>query len=294
MQTGDLLLSKPNRAVSPVVKTAWFGRVNRGPLLIKSRSGLFSSLMPEPITMALVSVTVVSVAVCAYKAVDRIMSAPREAVRAGGESVEGVVRTFGAEFRKLFGAEPRISLNRRVIQTGGTAIKELALYKETILIKEEWVSKSWMSTKRVHVQQPFVLKAGFDLSRLKFDIDPIHRTVRVSVAESTILNVEYSGDYEILKEEHGFWNRISNPERDAIVNSLPLKAQEEALKLQLRDKAIEQLTLFLRPLLPPGFGMAVESTDDTICFKESGVFESIPKATLSELGLVESTNHLST
>jgi len=93
--------------------------------------------MPEPLTIALVSVTVVSVAVCAYKAVDRIVSAPRDIVKAGGDSVENVVRTFGAELRKLFGSEPRISVNRRVVQTGGTAIRELALYKETILVSEE-------------------------------------------------------------------------------------------------------------------------------------------------------------
>ena len=250
--------------------------------------------MPEPITIALVSVTVVSVAVCAYKAVDRIVAAPQGLVKTGSDSVENVIRTFGAELRKLFGSEPRISMNRRVIQTGGTGVRELALYKETILITEEWVNTTWHSTKKLHVQQPFVLKAGFDLNRLKFDVDPEKHQVTVTISESTLINLEYAGDYEVLKEKHGLWNRISAAERDAVLNSIPKKAQEEAEKLQLRDKALEQLKLFLRPILPPRFELVVKSTDDTIYFKEQGVLASIPKTTLSALGLVEAPVKLAT
>ena len=250
--------------------------------------------MPEPLTIALVSVTVVSVAVCAYKAVDRIVSAPRELVKTGGESVENVIAKVGAELRKLFGSEPRISLNRRVIQTGGIAVRELALYKETILVTEEWANTTWKSTKRLHVQQPFILKAGFDLNRLKFDVDAEKQLVTVTISESTLVNLEYAGDYEIVKEEHGLWNRISTVERDAVLNSIPRKAQEEAEKLQLRSKAVEQLKLFLRPILPSRFELVVKTTDDTIYFKEQGVLASIPETTLSALGLVEERVKLAT
>jgi len=52
--------------------------------------------------------------------------------------------------------------------------------------------------------------------------------VTVTISDSTVVNVEYAGDYDVLKEEHGFWNRISIAERDAILNSLPQKAQDEA------------------------------------------------------------------
>lgn len=249
--------------------------------------------MPEPLTIALVSVTVVSVAVCAYKAVDRIVSAPRDLVRAGGASVENIITTFGSELRKLFGAEPRISVNRRVIQTGGTAIRELALYKETILITEEWAKTSWKSTKTLHVQQPFVLKAGFDLNRLKFDVDAIGNQVTVTISESTVVNLEYAGDYEVLKEKHGLWNRISAAERDAVLNSIPKKAQEEAEKLQLREKAIEQLKLFLRPMLPQKFELIVKSTDDTVYFKEHEGLANVPETTLAALGLIEAPGRVS-
>lgn len=243
--------------------------------------------MPEPLTITLVSVTVVTVAVCAYKAIDRVVSAPKEMLKTGGESVENVIKSFGAELRRLFGSEPRISVNRTVIQTGGTAVRELALYKETILINEEWLNTSWKSTKKLRVQQPFVLKAGFDLNRLKFDVNSERSQVTVTISESTIVNLEYAGDYEILKEEHGFWNRISTAERDAVLNSLPKKAQEEAEKLQLRDKASEQLKLFLRPILPARFELIVKCTDDTIYFQDRGALASIPEKTLSALGLVE-------
>lgn len=244
--------------------------------------------MPEPLTLTLVSVTVISVAVCVYKSIDRVISAPKETIRQTAQSAEDLVRTFASELKKLFGSQPRISINRRIVQTGGEAIRELALYKETVLITEEWANTAWKSTKRMHVQQPFTLKAGFDLNRLKFEIDASRKEVTATISESTILNLEYAGDYEILKEEHGFWNRITSAERDSILNSLPTKAEQEAEKLRLRDKAAEQLRTLLNPILPPGFSLALRCIDDTLAFRAGKPLESVPASTLSLLGFVES------
>jgi hypothetical protein len=243
--------------------------------------------MPEALTLTLVSATVVSVAVCVYKSIDRLVSAPGQMVKQSGASAEGVIKTFAAELRRLFGSEPRISMNRRVIQTGGEAIRELALYKETVLISEEWNSTSWKSTKRLAVQQPFTLKAGFDLNRLKFDLDPAKKLVTVTISDSTVVNVEYAGDYEIVKEEHGLWNRISVAERDAILNSLPQKAEDEAEKLRLRDKAAEQLKSVLERMLPADFKLVLHCADDTLLFRSDQRLPNISPATLSLLGMTE-------
>jgi hypothetical protein len=243
--------------------------------------------MPEPITATLVSATVISVAVFVYKSIDRVVSAPKETVRQAGQSAEQLVQTFSAELKKLFGSEPRIAINRRIIQTGAEPIKELALYRETVLIKEEWANTSWRSTKKLHVQQPFALKAGFDLNRLKFELDPVNRLVTATISESTIVNVEYAGDYEIVAEENGFWNRITASERDTILNSLPEKAREEAEKLQLRDKAAEQLEILLKRILPADLKLVIKCTDETISFPEKRSLAAIPHAALSFLGLTE-------
>ena len=243
--------------------------------------------MPEPLTVTLVSATVISVAVCVYKSIDRVISAPKELIRQTGTTTEALVKTFAAELGKLFGSEPRISINRRIVQTGGAAIRELALYKETVLIKEEWAQTRWKSTKQISVQQPFTLKAGFDLNRLKFEVDSAQKLVTATISESTIVNVEYAGDYELLKEEHGLWNRITPAERDAIMNSLPEKARQEAEKLQLRDKAAEQLTNLLRKMLPPDVQLVIKCTDDTLCFQKNKSLATIPPATLSFLGMAE-------
>jgi hypothetical protein len=245
--------------------------------------------MPEPLTLTLVSVTVISVAVCIYKSIDRVVSAPRETIRQSGKTAEELVKTFAAELKKIFGSEPRVSIQRRVMQTGAAAIRELALYKETVLIREEWANTSWKSTKKLLVEQPFTLKAGFDVNRLKFELDPRSREVTVTISESTIVGIEYAGDFEVLKEEHGLWNRITAIERDAILNSLPQKAEQEAEKLGLREKAAEQLLLFLGPLLPAGYSLKVRSLDDTISFQPGKNFEALPSSTLSLLGLEEGT-----
>ncbi len=243
--------------------------------------------MPEALTLTLVSATVVSVAVFVYKSIDRVVSAPREIVKQSGASAESLIKTFSSELRKLFGSEPRISINRRVIQTGGEAIRELALYKETVLINEQWSSTSWRSTKRLSVQQPFTLKAGFDLNRLKFEFDPERKMLNVTISDSTIVNVEYAGDYEILKEEHGLWNRISLSERDSILNSLPQKAQDEAEKLRLRDKAAEQLKVLLERMLPKDVQLVVRCADDTLLFRTDKQLPNLSPTTLSLLGISE-------
>ena len=243
--------------------------------------------MPEPLTVTLVSATVVSVAVCVYKSIDRVVSAPKELVKQTGASAENLIKIFAGELRKLFGSDPRISVNRRVIQSGGESIRELALYKETLLIQEEWSSTRWKSTKRLSVQQPFTLKAGFDLNRLKFDLDPAQKRVTVTISDSTIINVEYAGEYQILQEEHGLWNRITSSERDAILNSLPQKAQHQAEMLNLRDKAAEQLKNLLARILPGDINLVLHCTDDTLLFRADRNLANIPAATLSLLGLSE-------
>ncbi len=243
--------------------------------------------MPEPLTVTLVGATVVSVAMCVYKTIDRVVSAPREMVQQTGKSAEDLVKTFALELQKLFLSEPRISVNRRVVQVGGESIRELALYKETVLIKEDWTSTRWKSTKIFRVQQPFTVKAGFDLNRLKLEFDPIKKQVTVTISESTIVSVEYAGDYEILKEEHGLWNRISLTERDQILNSLPQKAQEEAEHLQLREKASARLQKLLISMLPPDLNLIIRSTDDTVQFRKCESLRAVPAATLSQLGISE-------
>lgn len=242
--------------------------------------------MPEPLTITLLSVTAVSVAVCVYKSIDRAASAPKELLKQSGDTAEALVRVFASELHRLFGAEPRISINRRVLQTAGEKIRELALYKETVLIKEEWAQTVWKSTKKVSVQQPFVLKAGFDLNRLKLEVDPSGREVRATISDSTVVNVEYAGEFEFIKEEHGLWNRIRRAERDLIVNSLPERARAEAEKLQLRDKAAAQLKSLLQRILPDGVTLVIQCTDDTLSFEKQSL-ATIPPTTLSLLGFAE-------
>ena len=243
--------------------------------------------MPEPLTVTIVSVTAITVAAYVYKSIDRMVSAPRELVKQGGESTENLVKTVSTELRKFFNWEPRISVNRTVVQRGGEAVRELALYKESVEIIEEWANTSWKSTKQVQVKQPFTLKAGFDLNRIKLDLDPAGQKVIVTISDSTVVNVEYAGEFEFIKEEHGFWNRITTADRGEIVNSLPQRARLEAEKLELTQKAAGQLKVLLERIVPPGFQIEVRSQDETLYFQDQAGMDAIPAATLRVLGIAE-------
>jgi hypothetical protein len=242
--------------------------------------------MPEPVTIALAGATAVTVAVYLYKTVERVTSAPKEIVQTSGDSIERIIKTFSEEFRKLVGSEPQLVINRTVIQRGGQEICELALYKETIEIQEQWENTRFASKKSLTVKQPFTLKAGFDLNRLKFKFDPQNKTVIVTISDSLLVNLEHVGPFEFLKEEHGFLNRITSADRDRIANSLPQKAREEAEVLQLREKAIAQLKLFLTRFFPDTLTLEFHSNDDTLWF-ENRTLHELPKSSLDALGLVQ-------
>lgn len=240
--------------------------------------------MPEPVTIALAGATAVTVAVYLYKTVERVTSAPKETIQTSGESVERIIKTFGEEFRKLVGSEPQLVINRTVVQRGGREVCELALYKETIEIEEQWENTRFASKKSLTVKQPFTLKAGFDLNKLKFKFEPGNRKVRVIISDSLLVNVEHVGPFQFLKEEHGIWNWLTSQDRDRIANSLPEKAKEQAEGLQLREKALAQLEVFLSRFFPEHLELEFEPEDDTLWFGKSSLRE-LPVKSLQALGL---------
>ena len=149
------------------------------------------------------------------------------------------------------------------------------------------MNTSWKSTKQVQVKQPFTLKAGFDLNRIKLEVDPARRKMIVIISDSTVVNVEYAGEFQFVKEEHGFWNRITAADRDAIVNSLPAKAKQEAEKLELTQKAAAQLQVLLERIVPAGFEIEMRSQDETLCFQEGAPMDALSQSTLRVLGIAE-------
>ena len=244
--------------------------------------------MPEPITLSIIAVTAVTVAFFGYKTADTIVNAPAKLVETAGTTARDLLRGFSDELQRLFGAKPRLSVDRVVIQQAPISICELCLAKSEIAATAE-IEENWMgSTKRFRASQVFILKAGYDLNRLKFDYDSKRKHMRVTVSEATILNVIQKSGYQTEREENGFWNRLNAKDREIAIHSLPEKAREEAKTSGVFAHAQGQLKLvFERMFNRLQISTEVVCQDESVVFEESRLLPEMSGEAMSRLGLEE-------
>ena len=189
----------------------------------------------------LICLAVVAVAFFGFKAFYRVgtkaVEVPRDLIDAGGEAVRKNIEAIGNEVRDLLGATPEITMNRTIIQEAPTTICELYFFKQATHTREQWISKKFGSSKSLVVSQRFIIKAGFDLNRLRLDVDEANKTVKATISDALLIGVEHDGPFEVEKSESGWWNRITDEERDQLINSLPNKARNEMETSALRQLA---------------------------------------------------------
>ena len=243
--------------------------------------------MPEPVTITVIALTAVVMGAFGYKAIDTIARAPRVTIEGAGKAAEALIKTLSAELHNLFGAYPRLSVDKVVIQKAPSAISELCLAKSEIEVTAK-VQRKWMlSTKQMEACQTFVVKAGYDLNRLKLDLDTKQKRVRVTISEATIVNVVPTRSLK-LKADSGWWNRVSEKDREEVINALPAKATEEAKALGIYTLAEKQLKLVLERMLG-AYEVSIDVTriDDAIVFDNNQLLRDISPEAKKHLHLLE-------
>jgi hypothetical protein len=243
--------------------------------------------MPEPITISVVAVTVIAVAAFGFKTIDTLARAPQRTLQQAGETVDSVVTHLARELRELFGAQPRLTKDKIVVQKAPVAICELCLAKAEIQVTAE-LGQTWLgSTKRLVASQTYAIKAGYDLNRLKFDIDTSRRTMRGTISEATILNVLPLLDFKFNLQEHGWWNRLTAKDREQVINDLPAKALAEGQASKIHELAEAQLQVVLERLLGKRMGVEIRRLDDAIVIEREAELQEISAQAKAHLGLVE-------
>ena len=171
-------------------------------------------------------------------------------------AVDHTVDSVRDAFVQVLRVQPQITVNQRVVLTQTAPIAELA-----VVTKEELVTLGFtehleiftvqlpLTEKKLTAEATYRVKAGFDLSEpFSVEIDPATHDVRAAMPHAKILSVEQVGDLT-LDGEDAMLNRVTDAERQQIVNSLNAAARDIAEKSTLKSDAEEQIAQRLKDLI---------------------------------------------
>ena len=139
-----------------------------------------------------------------------------------------LAHTMVAGIKEAFNFTPRVKIDQTIVLEQTAPILELATVSRGVFIDHTW-SHTWMgSTKTIQLQGTFTAKAGFDL-RQPFTISIERNPLRVlaDLPPPKLLSVEME-NYRVLKDESGWWNRITDRDREHAVNELHSAAKARA------------------------------------------------------------------
>jgi len=178
------------------------------------------------------------------------------AVRSCTYAVDHTVDQVRDAFVQVLRVQPQVTVNQRVIMTQTAPIAEFAVVSKEELVTlgftehlEIWSMQIPLTEKKVTVEAPFRLKAGFNLQEpFTVEINPTTHQVHASMPHAKILSVEQIGDL-VYHAEDATLNRITDEERAKIINDLHSTASDSAEKSSLKSDAEQQVTQRLKDLI---------------------------------------------
>jgi hypothetical protein len=178
------------------------------------------------------------------------------ALRTCANTVDDTIAQVRTAFAQVLTIQPKITVNQRVVLTQTAPIAELA-----VVTKEELITLGFtehlevlsfqvpLTEKKLTAEAVYRIKAGFDLHEpFSVEIDPATHALHATMPHAKILSVEQVGELS-LKGEDATLNRITDAEREKIVNNLQAAAHDEAEKSSLKQDAEQQVTQRLKELM---------------------------------------------
>jgi Protein of unknown function (DUF4230) len=144
--------------------------------------------------------------------------------------------------------EPKVTIAGTVVHGPATELTELVTatkdFEHTYFYQATWAG----STKRLELKGNFVAKAGFainDSFGLKLSEDG--KIVTVHHSKPILISSELK-NLTVVKDENGWWNKLTPEDREAALNSLLQQARTSAEKSDLMVAATQKLLDRLTPL----------------------------------------------
>jgi hypothetical protein len=178
------------------------------------------------------------------------------ALRGCANAVNRTVDHVRDAFSNVLHVQPEITVNQRIVLTQTAPTAELA-----VVTKEELISIGLdthfqvlsiqvpLTEKKLSAEAAYRIKAGFDLRKpFSINIDPTTHVLRAAMPHAQILSVEQVSDL-VYHGEDALLNRISDTERNQILNNLNAAAHDAAEKSTLKTEAEQQVCQRLNELI---------------------------------------------
>jgi hypothetical protein len=168
---------------------------------------------------------------CAFAAMGAIWV--RHKLARPGEIGRALSDALGDKLR----ARPTVYLRNYVVVEEKKPIAELALVSRQTEVEHRIESVLLHSKAELTLRATFNVKAGFDFrgTRLGLILDPGLKKARLELSAPKVLSLEMIR-YEVLVDRSGWWNRISESEKELAMRDMQADAKLEAIRAGiLRD-----------------------------------------------------------
>jgi hypothetical protein len=155
----------------------------------------------------------------------------------------GVIgRALSQALEEKLRARPTIYMNTYVVVEEKKPISELALVSRLTDVDHRIESTLLRSKAELSLRAVYNVKAGFDLRTVRFAaiLDPGLKKARLDLPPPKVLSMEMVR-YEVIKDRSGWWNRISESERELAMQRMQADAKLEAIRAGILQECKQEL-----------------------------------------------------
>jgi len=175
--------------------------------------------------------------------------APARVVESTGEAARNAALRAAGAIQQVFQVAPQIQVQSKVIQLQTAPILELALIERDFHLTNIWKGQWLRSEKELKVSGSYTAKAGFDLEkRFEVEVNESDRQVYLYLPAPELLSVDLSDNLE-LEGKSGLWNRITDVDRNLVMNDFRRGAEAQALASDLVAETRKEAEKRLRQAL---------------------------------------------
>lgn len=183
----------------------------------------------------------------------------------------------------LFNTQPRITIDNTVVIEESISTLELAVLTQPIFQSYRYSDTQHFSTKILHLEGVYTAKAGFNLKKGPVALDFTSKRVegesvphlKITLPEPEILSFE-TDDYKVLKDEDGWWNIVTEADRENAVREMKASAKQQALDEGILEKTKTSIESQLRTIvMQSGFDIVIEEIRYQSL--EKPVIEEVPR-----------------
>jgi hypothetical protein len=153
-----------------------------------------------------------------------------------------IARALSDALAEKLRARPTIYMSTYVVVEEKKPIAELALVSRLTDVDHRIESVLLHSKAELSLRAVYNVKAGFDLRTARFAaiLDPNLKRARLELPPPKVLSMEMVR-YEVLKDRSGWWNRISESERELAMHRMQADAKLEAIRAGILQECRQEL-----------------------------------------------------